>query len=104
MEEALNVAYTIKKEIAFITNVPEELIKVEALCDNDDAVKAANTDKQNKKPDRVSWEVGRIRQMKEKGEIWRVKWLEGSHNIADVFTKKTAPKHLMIRALENGVV
>ena len=104
MEEGLNIAYTLNKELAAITNIPEDLILVEALCDNDDAVKSVYSDKQNKKPDRVSWDVGRIRQMRMKKEIWRAKWLEGTDNIADVFTKKTAPKHLIMRALEHGLV
>ena len=104
MEEGLNVAYTLKKEICAITNMPEHLIKVEALCDCDDAVKAVNSDKQSKKKDRVSWDIARIRQMKENGEIFRVKWHEGTGNVADVFTKKSAPKHLMIRSLEHGIV
>ena len=98
------MAYTLKKEICAITNMPEDLIKVEALCDCDDAVKAVNSDKQSKKKDRVSWDIARIRQMKENGEIYRVKWHEGTGNVADVFTKKSAPKHLMVRTLEHGIV
>ena len=104
MEEGLNVAYTLKKEICAITNIPDELIKIEALCDCDDAVKAVNSDKQNKKKDRVSWDIARIRQMKDNGEIHRIKWHEGTGNVADVFTKKSAPKHLMLRTLEHGIV
>ena len=84
--------------------MPEDLIKVEALCDCDDAVKSVNSDKQSKKKDRVSWDIARIREMKEKGEIHTVKWHEETRNVADVFTKKSAPKHLMQRTLEHGFV
>mgnify|MGYP007022850658 CR=1 FL=1 len=72
--------------------MPEDLIKVEALCDCDDAVKSVNSDKQSKKKDRVSWDIARIREMKEKGEIFSVKWHEGTGNIADVFTKTQATR------------
>ena len=104
LEEGLNIAFTIKREIAAIINAPEHLIKVEALCDCDDAVKAVYASTPIKtKSGRTSWEIGRIRQMIAKKEINRVKWLEGKTNPADVFTKRGAPKHLMLRTLEFGV-
>ena len=81
-----------------------ELIKVEALCDCDDVVKAVYASTPLKtKSGRTSWEIGRIRQMLTKKEVCRVKWLEGKTNPADVFTKRGAPKHLMLRTLEFGV-
>ena len=104
LEEGLNVAFTIKREIATIINAPEHLIKVEALCDCDDVVKAVYASTPLKtKSGRTSWEIGRIRQMLAKKEVCRVKWLEGKANPADVFTKRGAPKHLMLRTLEFGV-
>ena len=104
LEEGLNVAFTIKKDLAAITAIPEELIKVEALCDCDDVVKAVNASTQKAGTGRTSWEIGRIRQMIEKNEVNRVKWHEGQSNVADCLTKRGAPKHLMIRAMEQGVV
>ena len=104
LEEGLNVAFTIMKDLAAITGIPEDLIKVEALCDCDDVVKAVNATTQKSGLGRTSWEIGRIRQMIEKKEVTRVKWHEGQSNVADVLTKRGASKHLMIRALEQGVV
>ena len=104
LEEGLNVAFTMMKDLAAITGIPEHLIKVEALCDCDDVVKAVNATTQKSGLGRTSWEIGRIRQMIEKKEVTRVKWHEGQSNVADVLTKRGAPKHLMIRALEQGVV
>ena len=104
LEEGLNVAFTIMKDLAAITGIPEHLLKVEALCDCDDVVKAVNATTQKSGLGRTSWEIGRIRQMIEKKEVTRVKWHEGQSNVADVLTKRGAPKHLMLRALEQGVV
>ena len=33
LEEGLNVAYTMMKDMATITGIPKDLLKVEALCD-----------------------------------------------------------------------
>ena len=103
LEEAVNVGYTIMKDLSAITNIPEHMIKVEGICDADDVVKAVNNTTNTTK-DRTSWEIGRMRQMQQKKEIWRVKWLEGKENPADVLTKRGAPKHLMQRALDHGMV
>ena len=103
LEEAVNVGYTIMKDLSAITNIPEHMIKVEGICDADDVVKAVNNTTNTTK-DRTSWEIGRMRQMQQKKEIWRVKWLEGKANPADVLTKRGAPKHLMQRALDHGMV
>ena len=104
LEEGLNVAYTMMKDLATITGIPEDLLKVEALCDCDDVVKAVNATTQKAGLGRTSWEIGRIRQMLTKKEVDRVKWHEGQNNVADVLTKRGAPKHLMIRTIEQGVV
>ena len=103
LEEALNVGYTIMKDLAAITNIPESMIKVEGICDADDVVKAVNNTTNTTK-DRTSWEIGRMRQMQSKKEVWRIKWLEGKENPADALTKRGAPKHLMQRALDFGMV
>ena len=105
LEEGLNIAFTIKRELATIMNMPGDLIKVEALCDCDDVVKAVYASTPLKtKTGRTSWEIARIRQMLARKEISRVKWLEGKTNPADVFTKLGAPKHILLRTLEHGVV
>ena len=105
LEEGLNVAFTLKKEIAMITNIPEELIKVEALCDSDDSVKAVYASTAPKTQNgRVNIEISRVKQMINKREVSRVKWLEGISNPADVFTKRGAAKHLMQRTLTFGVI
>ena len=103
LEEAINVGYTIMKDLAAITNIPESMLKVEGVCDADDVVKAVNNSTQKTK-DRTSWEIGRIRQMIMKKEVARVKWHEGSANVADCLTKRGAPKHLMQRAIQFGMI
>ena len=55
LEEAINVGYTIMKDLAAITGIPEDLIKVEGICDADDVVKAVNNTTQKTK-DRTSWD------------------------------------------------
>ena len=81
----------------------EKMIKIEGVCDADDVVKAVNNTTQKSK-DRTSWEIGRIRQMLMKKEISRVKWHEGSGNVSDALTKRGAPKHLMQRTIEFGMI
>lgn len=103
LEEGVNVAFTIMKDLAAITGVPENMIKVEGICDADDVVKAVNNTTQKSK-DRTSWEIGRVRQMLNKKEICRVKWQEGAGNVADVLTKRGAAKHLIQRTMEFGMI
>ena len=84
-----------------MTNIPEELIKIESLCDCRDTVAAIYSTK-TKKPGRTQVDIAAIQQMVERGEVERIKWIPTVKQIADSLTKEGAAKESLLSTIINA--
>ena len=102
LAEALEEAVVIKDQLMQMTGIPNNLIHIEALVDNNDAVSSFNSSKQNQRGGRIQIDAAKVREMLETGEVKSIQLISNSVQIADAFTKKGAATAPLVNTLEHG--
>ena len=92
----------IKDQLMQMTGIPNDLIHIEALVDNNDAVSSFNSSKQNQRGGRIQIDAAKVREMLETGEVKSIQLISNSVQIADAFTKKGAATAPLVNTLEHG--
>ena len=103
MELGLEEAIVIKDQILKMTCFSENLIEIEGFVDCKDTYEAIISNKQFLKGSRLALlEIAKIKEMVEKKQIQRVNWVDTSHQLADILTKRGVVSEPIVKSLNSG--
>ena len=103
LELGLEEAIVIKDQILKMTCFSENLIEIEGFVNCKDTYEAIISNKQFPKGSCLaSLEIAKIKEMVEKKQIQRVNWVDTSHQLADILTKRGVVSEPIIKTLNNG--
>ena len=102
LKYASEIAINFRDMISEITNIPEKLLNTQVFCDNHHVVSSVFTTKDTCKSPMVLKDIGRMKQIIDRGEITSLAWIPTEQNLADVFTKATVSKIAIITTLARG--
>ena len=99
---ATEIAINFKTTLQEITNIPDKLLGIQIFCDNHHVVSSIFTTKDTCKSPMVIRDIGRMKQIVDRGDITSLSWIPTDQNLADCFTKGTASKIPLITALNRA--
>ena len=102
LKYATEIAINFKDMLKEITNMPEKLLGIQVFCDNHQVVSLVFTTKDTCKSPLVIKDIGRMKQIVDRGEITSLSWVPTDQNLADCFTKGTASKIPLITVLNRA--
>ena len=103
MELGLEEALVIKNQLETMTGLGEDLIQIEAFIDCKDTYEAIVSNKKFPKGSRLaSLEVAKIKEMIERNQIHRVTWIDTSHQLADILTKRGVAAESLVKTMNDG--
>ena len=92
LKYAREIAINFKDMLKEITIMPEKLLVIQVFCDNHHVVSSVFTTTDTCKSPSVIKDIGRMKQIVDRGEITSLSWVPTGQNLADCFTKGTASK------------
>ena len=103
LELGLEEAMVIKNQLETMTGLGGDLIRIEAFVDCKDTYEAIVSNKKFPKGSRLaSLEVAKIKEMIERNQVYRVTWLDTSHQLADILTKRGVAAEPLVRTMNDG--
>ena len=102
LSEGLDQAIVMRQLILDITGLPEDMVEIEAFCDNNSTITALEEIKGKHRQKRIGLEIAKVREMWDRGEVKDIRWIEKSYQIADALTKDSASRTPLISAMEEG--
>ena len=103
LELGLEEALVIKNQLETMTGLGEDLIQIEAFIDCKDTYEAIVSNKKFPKGSRLaSLEVAKIKEMIERNQIHRVTWIDTSHQLADILTKRGVAAESLVKTMNDG--
>ena len=103
LELGLEETIVIKDQLLKMTYFNENLIEIEGFVDCKDTYEAIISNKQFLKGSRLaSLEIAKIKEMVKKKQIQRVNWVDTSHQLADILTKRGVMSKPIIKTLNSG--
>ena len=103
LELGLEEAIVIKDQLVKMTGFDTDLINIEAYVDCKDTYEAIISNKKFPKGSRLaSIEVAKIKEMIEEKQIQNVSWVDTSHQMADILTKRGVGTETLIETINSG--
>ena len=99
---ATEEAIQLKKEIINLIGCSPDSIQIEVFCDCHDVIASVFSTKDICKSVRVRSDIGRMKQVIEKGEISVLAWIPNEKQLADSLTKASASKIALVSTLAEG--
>ena len=103
LELGLEEAIVVKDQLVKMTGFDKNLINIEAFVDCKDTYEAIISNKKFPKGSRLaSLEVAKIKEMLEMKQIQRISWVDTSHQMADVLTKRGVGVETLVNTINSG--
>ena len=102
LSDALDQALIIRHQLIRSTNLPTDLVRIECYTDCDDTVQAIHSTKQRAHIGRCAIDIARIKQMIDREEVEKVKWIDTRLQLADCLTKRGPSPAALIAAMQNA--
>ena len=82
-------------------NIPQDMLKIEAFCDNNDVVQAVHSSKQTQKG-RIRVDIGNLKDMIEQNVVSSIRWISTKNQLADCLTKTGASTQVLVETIRDG--